>query len=241
MGKIKLENISAKVEDKDILKDITLEINQGEVIVLMGPNGAGKSTITNVIMGNPKYEITSGKVYLDDEDITDMPSNERAKKGVFMSFQHPAEISGITMMNFLRTAYNSLKDKNENAVTFKKILTEKMNILEMDSKFRSRFLNAGFSGGEKKRSEILQLLLFEPRFAMLDEIDSGLDVDALKIVAKGIEKVRKETNMGIIIITHYNKILDYIKPDKVAILKKGELTEIGGKELIKKIEEHGFA
>ncbi|MCA9460372.1 MAG: Fe-S cluster assembly ATPase SufC [Nanoarchaeota archaeon] len=237
---LELKNLFVKVAGKDILSDVNLKIKAGEVCVLMGPNGAGKSTISNVIMGNPKYEVVSGDIILDGEVITNLKTNERAKKGLFMSFQHPSEISGVTMANFLRTSYNIMHEKKLNVGQFHKLLKEKMLDLNMDGKFRSRFVNAGFSGGEKKRSEILQLVLFEPSFAILDEIDSGLDVDALKLVAKNINILKTKNNMGIIIITHYNKILDYLKADKVFVLKNGKIVREGGACLAKEIEVSGF-
>ncbi len=238
--KLELKNVSANVENKKIIEKINLEIARGEVVVLMGPNGAGKSTISNIIMGNPKYELTEGSILVENEDITGTEPNERSKKGIFMSFQYPAEIPGVTMMNFLRTSYNSIKGKDLNVGEFSKLLNEKMDILEMDSKFRSRFVNSGFSGGEKKRSEILQMMLFEPKYAVLDEIDSGLDVDALKVVCNGIEKVRKISNTGILIITHYSKLLDYIKPDRVYVMKKGKIVKSGFAEIAEEIQKKGF-
>ena len=240
MESLKLKDLSVMVGGKKILEKINLEIKSGEVVVLMGPNGAGKSTIFNAIAGNPNYKIINGEINLSNENITDTQPEERAKKGLFLSFQNPVEIDGVTMTSFLRSAYNSIKGKNVNVIEFQKLIKEKMAFLEMDSKFRVRSINKGFSGGEKKRSEILQMLLFEPKFALLDEIDSGLDVDALKIVSKGIEKVKNESNTGILIITHYNKILDYVKPNRVYILKKGEIVESGDGEIAKRIENRGF-
>lgn len=240
MLKIEIKNLYVSVEGKEILKDLSLTWNFGEILVVLGPNGAGKSTLSNVLMGHPKYEITSGLILFDGENITTLDAQERAKLGLFMSFQHPAEISGVTMANFLRTSYNALKETNLKTIEFQKILKEKMDLLHMDASFRRRSINAGFSGGEKKRSEILQLLLFEPKFAILDEVDSGLDVDALKIVSQSISKVQKETKMGIFIITHYNKILSYVKADRVIILKAGKIVREGGAELIKEVEEKGF-
>ncbi len=238
--KLKLDNVSVEVNGKEILSNIDMEIKRGEIVVLMGPNGAGKSTIANVVMGNPKYKIINGNVILNEKILNDVQTNERAKLGVFMSFQHPAEVDGVTMMNFLRVSYNSIKGKEENAVSFKKILTSKMEELNMDLNFRKRFLNSGFSGGEKKRSEILQLLLLEPKYAFLDEIDSGLDVDALKLVSKNICKIAKEKNMGVLIITHYNKILEFLNPDRVIVLKSGRIDRVGGPDLIKEIEIKGY-
>lgn len=238
--KLEVKNISAKINNQEILKNISFSIDSNEVVVLMGPNGAGKSTISNVLMGNPKYEITNGNILLNGEDITKVDTNIRAKKGLFLSFQSPIEISGVTMTNFLRTSYNSIKDSNINLSNFMKILNENMGELGLDSKFRGRFVNSGFSGGEKKRSELLQLMLFEPDFVILDEIDSGLDVDGLKLVGEMLNKILSKRNMGVIIITHHNKILEYIKPDRVLILKGGQIVEEGNFDLAKKIEKEGF-
>lgn len=247
--KLEIQNLSVEVDGKEILRDINLELNLGETIALMGPNGSGKSTLANTLMGNPKYKIISGKIILNKEDITNAKVNERARKGLFMSFQYPREISGLTLSTFLRTALNSkLKSENKkilDVVEFHKLLKQKMNDLGIDSKFANRSLNEGFSGGEKKRCEILQLSLLEPKYAILDETDSGLDVDALKIIAKGINQIKQnmkkeEKEMGILIITHYNKILEYIVPDKVVLMKNGKIDKTGGKELAKEIEEWGF-
>jgi len=240
VNKIEIINLSCLVDSKKVLDNVSLEINSNEITTLIGPNGAGKSTISNVLMGNPIYKIISGKILFNGEDITNMQTNARAKLGLFMSFQHPAEISGVTLFNFLRISYNSLKKKNLNVWEFRKLLLEKLEILEMDKKLTSRFVNFGFSGGEKKRSEILQLLLFEPKYAILDEIDSGLDVDALKIIIKTINKIKEEKKIGIFIITHYDKILTQLKPDRVYVLKNGKITNHGNYELAKEIFEKGF-
>ena len=237
---IETVNLTKKYGSFTALDDLNLSISEGTVFGFVGQNGAGKSTISNIIMGNPKYELTEGSILVENEDITGTEPNERSKKGIFMSFQYPAEIPGVTMMNFLRTSYNSIKGKDLNVGEFSKLLNEKMDILEMDSKFRSRFVNSGFSGGEKKRSEILQMMLFEPKYAVLDEIDSGLDVDALKVVCNGIEKVRKISNTGILIITHYSKLLDYIKPDRVYVMKKGKIVKSGFAEIAEEIQKKGF-
>jgi len=238
--KLTIENISCKIKNLEILKNINFEINSGEVVVLMGPNGAGKSTISNVLMGNPKYEITSGKIKLNNQDITNLPTNEKAKKGLFMSFQNPVEISGVTMTNFLRTSYNTINNTNIKLGEFIKLLNSKMAELELDSKFRGRFVNSGFSGGEKKRAELLQLMLFEPKYVILDEIDSGLDIDGIKLVSEMLNKILKTRKMGVLLITHYNKILEYIKPDKVIVLKSGKISQTGDIKLAKDILKHGF-
>lgn len=240
MKTLELKNIHASIGDKKILRGIDLSVNEGEICVLLGPNGAGKSTISNVIMGNPKYGVTDGMITLNGESILELGPDERAKKGIFMSFQHPVEIEGITLSNFLRTSYNMIKGTDLKVGDFQKLIKEKMDELGMDPKFRTRSLNVGFSGGEKKRSEILQLVLFEPDFAILDEIDSGLDVDALKIVSENIMNVAKKKKVGILIITHYNKILQYLKPDKVFVVKSGKIVESGDFQLAKRIEEKGF-
>lgn len=238
--KLEVKDLFVDVEDKQILKGVSFEINSDEVCVIMGPNGAGKSTISNVIMGNPKYKVVSGQIILDGEDITELGVDERAKRGLFMSFQHPVEINGVTLTSFLRTSYNAIKGSNLRVGEFHKLIKEKMDLINMDSKFRTRSINFGFSGGEKKRTEILQMMLFEPKFALLDEIDSGLDVDALKSVGYGINKVKEDNNTGLIIVTHYNKILDYVKADKVIVVKDGRIEKTGGPQLAKEIENKGF-
>lgn len=238
--KLEVKDLHVEVEGKKILNGVSFTVDSGEVCVIMGPNGAGKSTISNVIMGNPKYSVISGQILLDGEDVTRLGVDERAKRGLFMSFQHPVEINGVTLTNFLRTSYNAIKGTNLRVGEFHKLIADKMKIIDMDPKFRTRSINFGFSGGEKKRTEILQMMLFEPKFAILDEIDSGLDVDALKSVSHGINKVKEENNTGMIIVTHYNKILDYIKPDKVIVVKNGRVEQTGNFELAKKIEAEGF-
>ena len=237
---LKVQNLSVSIADKNILEKINFSLKSGEVCVLMGPNGAGKSTISNVLFGNSKYKIQSGKIILDGKDITNLSVNERAKLGLFMSFQHPIEISGVTYTNFLRQSYNILNSKNLQLGEFVKLLESHMEKLDLDKKFKSRFVNKGFSGGERKRFEILQLLLFEPKYAILDEIDSGLDIDGLKLVCNQINNIKKETKMGILIITHHNKILEYIKPDKVIILKDGKIEKEGNVELANQILEKGY-
>lgn len=240
MSKLEVKNLCVDIENKQILEDISFAIESGEVVVLMGPNGAGKSSIGKALMGHPSYNISSGDIFLDDEIITEVSTDLRAKKGLFMSFQDPISISGVTMSNFLRTSYNLLKGKNIQTSDFFKLLDEKMSILGMDKKFRSRYVNFGFSGGEKKKSEILQLLLFEPKFAILDEIDSGLDVDALKLVGAAIAKSHQEKKTGFLIITHLNKILEYVKPTRVLIIKQGKIVEVGAADIAKRIESKGF-
>lgn len=239
MGNIlEIKNLNSSIDNKSILSNINLEIKKGDFTILLGPNGAGKSSLTNVLMGNPQYE-TKGKIIFEGKDITKLSVDDRAKLGIFMSFQHPIEVSGVTLSNFLRTSYNSIKGTNLNITEFMKILNQKLDELEMDKKFRSRFLNFGFSGGEKKRCEILQMLVLEPKFIILDEIDSGLDVDSLKLIAKVIENY-KTKDVSILLITHHNKFLEYITPDKVIIMKKGEIVKQGDITLMEEILEKGF-
>ncbi len=238
--KLEVKDLHVEVEGKEIIKGITMEIELGKVCALMGPNGSGKSTLANAIMGNPKYKVTSGKITLDGEDITSLPPDKRARKGLFMSFQYPAEISGVTISNFLRTALNSRREKKIDVLEFHELLKRKMVGLKMDPSFSRRYLNEGFSGGEKKRAEILQMMVLEPRYALLDETDSGLDVDALKIVAEGINRM-KGIDRGMLLITHYYKILDYVKPDHVYVMCNGRIIRKGGAELAKDIEKNGYA
>lgn len=242
--RLEIVGLHVEVDGKEIIKGVTLTFYPGKVHALMGPNGSGKSTLAHALMGHPKYKITKGKILLDGEDITMAKPEMRAQKGLFLSFQYPSEISGVTISNFLRTAVNNLREKKNLApysvVDFHKLLKEKMAQLKIDSSFSKRYLNQGFSGGEKKRMEILQLAMLEPSYALLDETDSGLDVDAMKTVAEGIERVRKEKDMGIIVITHYSKFLEYLKPDQVSILYHGKIVKTGGHELAQHINEKGF-
>ena len=236
---LRIEDLHASIDGEEILKGINLKIKIGKVHALMGPNGSGKSTLANVLMGNPKYEVTSGKIFLDGEDITELSADERAKKGLFLSFQYPSEITGVTMSNFLRTAYNSVKKTNVNVLDFHRKLKDKMKELDIDSSFIKRYINEGFSGGEKKRAEILQMSVLEPKYAILDETDSGLDVQAIKIVGDNVTKMRNPER-GILIITHYYRILNHITPDKVHVMINGEIVDEGGKELAEEIENNGF-
>ncbi len=246
-----VENLHASVEGNDILKGVSLNVKEGEVVALMGPNGSGKSTLANIIMGHPGYTITSGKIYFksggegantaNKTDITEMEASERAKLGLFLSFQYPAVVSGVPIRSFLRTARNSVKSgKSMSVLEFDEFLKEKMHLLGVDDNFVNRYLNEGFSGGEKKRNEILQLAVLEPKIAILDETDSGLDVDAMKIVAKGVNTVKKKNNTGILIITHYQRILDYISPDRVYVMYKGKIVKEGLKDLALSIEDKGY-
>lgn len=240
---LRIQNLHARVEDKDILKGINLEVKAGEVHAIMGPNGSGKSTLSSVIAGKEDYEVTDGAIYLEGEDIGELAPEERAHKGVFLSFQYPVEIPGVSVTNFMKTAINeSRKAKGQEempANEMLKLIREKSEMLEIDRKFLSRSLNEGFSGGEKKRNEIFQMAMLEPKVAILDETDSGLDIDALRIVANGVNKLRSEDN-AVIVITHYQRLLDYIVPDFVHVLYNGKIVKSGGKELAYELEEKGY-
>ena len=242
---LKIQNFQVGVEGKQILKGIDLEVRPGEVHCIMGPNGAGKSTLVNSIMGHPKYEVLGGEVQMDGADVLDMEVFERSCNGLFLAFQYPKEIAGVSMLSFLLGAYNSqmqARDENFRALKpfkFKKMIAPLLEDLHVDKSFLERYVNHGFSGGEKKKSEVLQLKLFKPKYALLDETDSGLDVDALKIVSEGINDVKK-TGMGIIIVTHYQRILDYVKPDFVHVLKDGQIVQSGGAEFAKELEKKGY-
>ena len=240
---LKIENLHVSVEGKEILKGVSLEVNKGEVHAIMGPNGSGKSTLSSVIAGNEDYEVTKGNIYFNDENIEDLSAEERAHKGIFMSFQYPVEIPGITVTNFIKTAINSnLKArglKEMPASEMLKKIREKANLLEIDSRFLSRSLNEGFSGGEKKRNEIFQMAMLEPTLAILDETDSGLDIDALRIVASGVNKLKHRDN-ATVVITHYQRLLDHIIPDYVHVLQDGKIAKSGDKNLALQLEEKGY-
>lgn len=239
MSKLEIKNLHAGIKDKEILKGINLEINLGEVHALMGPNGAGKSCLASVLMGDPKYTITSGQILLDGKDITNLGPTEKAKLGLFLSFQYPSEIPGVSLSNFLRTAYNTLNNKKLGVVEFHELLREKMKDLGVLPSFSKRYLNQGFSGGEKKRAEILQMSVLNPKYTILDECDSGLDVDSLKIIGEGINKIHGK-DKGILIITHYYRILKYLSPDRVSILVNGKIIKTGSHNLALDIEKEGF-
>ena len=243
MSELKIENLHVSVDGKEILKGVDLTIKKGEIHALMGPNGSGKSTLSFALMGHPKYEITKGEATLDGKNLLKMAVDERAKAGLFLSFQYPNEIPGVSLANFLRTAYTEIKypnsEKKVNIMDFMKILYEKMALLKMDKEFAKRHLNVGFSGGEKKRTEILQLAVLEPKYAILDETDSGLDVDALRVVASGVKKL-VGPHLGVLIITHYQRILHHIKPDHVHILVDGRIVKSGDYKLAKDIEKSGY-
>ncbi len=241
---LEIKNLNVAVEGKQIIKNLNLTIKRGEIHALMGPNGSGKSTLAYAIMGHPKYEITSGQVLFNGQDVTEMKIYERAKLGLFTGLQYPIEIPGVTMMHFLRTAYEHAKfedvDDAPDFDEFLEIVESKLEILNMNESFLERYVNAGFSGGEKKKAEILQLLLLEPKIAILDETDSGLDVDALRDISKAINKIFEETSPGILLITHYQRILNYIKPHHVHVMINGHVVLSGGPELAKEIEEKGY-
>jgi Fe-S cluster assembly ATP-binding protein len=240
---LSIKNLHARVEDKDILRGINLEVKAGEVHAIMGPNGSGKSTLSSVIAGNENYEVTDGNIYLEGEDISKFAPEERAHKGIFLSFQYPIEIPGVSVTNFMKTAINESRKANGLAEMpaneMLKLIREKSELLEIDRKFLSRSLNEGFSGGEKKRNEIFQMAMLEPKLAILDETDSGLDIDALRIVANGVNKLRSENN-AVIVITHYQRLLDYIVPDFVHVLYNGKIVKSGGKELAYELEDKGY-
>ena len=240
---LKIENLHVSVEGKEILKGVSLEVKKGEIHAIMGPNGSGKSTLSSVIAGNEDYEVTKGNIYFNNENIEDLSAEERAHKGIFMSFQYPVEIPGITVTNFIKTAINSnlkargLKEMPANEMLKK--IREKADLLEIDSRFLSRSLNEGFSGGEKKRNEIFQIAMLEPTLAILDETDSGLDIDALRIVASGVNKLKNKDN-ATVVITHYQRLLDHIIPDYVHVLQDGKIARSGDKDLALQLEEKGY-
>lgn len=234
-----INNLTVNIEDKPILRGLSLEIKRGEVHVIMGPNGAGKSTLANVLMGDPKYEIIDGTIEFEGQVINELSVDERAKLGFFLSFQYPEEIPGITVENFLRSAKVAIDGQPIKVLEFKKLLKEKMQVLDMKEEYAVRYLNTGFSGGEKKKSEILQMLILEPKLAILDETDSGLDVDAVRAVAKGISEYKSHDN-SIIIITHHSNILDYLQPDHVHFLVDGRIAKSGDASLVEEMEKEGF-
>jgi len=236
-----IENLHASVNGTPILKGLNLEIPAGEVHAMMGPNGSGKSTLSKVIAGHEDYEVTGGRVLLDGVDIAELEVDERSRAGIFLAFQYPAEVPGVSNANFLRAALQARLPKGEeiDAVVFYKEMYAKMDGLEMNRKFTSRAVNEGFSGGEKKRNEILQMMMLDPRYCLLDETDSGLDIDALKVVAKGVNSMRSP-NRGFLVITHYQRLLDYIKPDHVHVMSDGKIVKSGGAELALELEESGY-
>ena len=240
---LKINNLHANIGDKEILKGLSLEINPGEVHAIMGPNGAGKSTLSSVLVGHPSFEVTEGEIEFEGKSILDLEPEERAHLGMFLSFQYPVEIPGVSMVNFMRAAVNERRKAQGldpmNATEFLKLMKEKRALVELDSKLANRSVNEGFSGGEKKRNEIFQMAMLEPKLAILDETDSGLDIDALRIVANGVNALRSPERSAIV-ITHYQRLLDYIKPDFVHVLHNGRIVKSGGPELALELEEKGY-
>jgi Fe-S cluster assembly ATP-binding protein len=236
---LKIENLQVEIDGQEIVKGLNLEVSKGEIHAIMGPNGSGKSTLANVLMGHPRYEVTGGSITFQGEDVFELEPDERAKLGMFLAFQYPSEVPGVSVANFLRTAVNSVREEELNPMAMYRLIQEKMSIMQMDPKFAERYLNEGFSGGEKKRNEILQMLMLEPTLAIMDETDSGLDIDALQVVARGVNELRGP-NFSAIIITHYQRILRYIKPDHVHVMLDGRLVTSGGKELADDLEEKGY-
>jgi Fe-S cluster assembly ATP-binding protein len=236
---LEIQNLHVRTDDREILHGVDLTIDKGQTHALMGPNGSGKSTLANTLMGNPSYEVTEGKILLDGEDITEADPDERAKLGLFLAFQYPVSIPGVSVANFLRTAINAKREEPIKMKEFTALLKRNVELLRIDRSFTSRYLNDGFSGGEKKRAEILQLAMLQPAYAVLDETDSGLDIDALKTVSDGVNALRGP-EMGSLIITHYTRILGYVKPDFVHILLDGKIVREGGPELADQLEEQGY-
>ena len=236
---LKIENLHAEIEGQEILRGLDLEINQGEIHAIMGPNGSGKSTLSNVLMGHPRYEVTDGTVTFFGQDIFELEADERAKLGMFLAFQYPSEVPGVSVANFLRTAVNSVREKPLSPMEMYRLIQEKMKFLQMDPKFAERYLNEGFSGGEKKRNEILQMLMLNPKLSIMDETDSGLDIDALQVVSKGVNALRGP-EFSALIITHYNRILRYIEPDHIHVMLEGRIVTSGDKELALTLEEKGY-
>ena len=236
---LKIEDLYVEIDGQEIVKGLDLEVGKGEIHAIMGPNGSGKSTLANVLMGHPRYEVTGGSITFQGEDVFELEPDERAKLGMFLAFQYPSEVPGVSVANFLRTAVNSVREEQLNPMEMYRLLQEKMSIMQMDPKFAERYLNEGFSGGEKKRNEILQMLMLDPKLAIMDETDSGLDIDALQVVAKGVNEM-KGPEFSAVIITHYQRILRYIEPDRVHVMLDGRLVTSGGKELADDLEEKGY-
>ncbi len=245
MSQLEIKDLHVSIDDKEILKGLSLTLKQGEIHAIMGPNGTGKSTLAYTLMGHPNYTVTGGEVLLDGRNVLEMEPDERSRAGIFLAFQYPVAIPGVTVANFLRSAINSRRrandpeDKGMPIPEFRKMLKEKMDMLKMDHNFAGRYLNDGFSGGEKKRAEILQMATLKPRFAILDETDSGLDIDALRVVADGVNAL-SGPELGVLVITHYQRLLNYIKPQFVHVMMGGRIVESGGPELALHLEEHGY-
>lgn len=245
MSELDIRNLHVSIDEREILMGVNLAVRQGEVHALMGPNGTGKSTLAYAVMGHPSYTVTEGEIFLKGKNIVELAPDERAHLGLYMAFQYPVSIPGVTVANFLRTAINSKRkteDPNDKGIPipeFRKLLMEKMDLLQMDHKFAGRYLNEGFSGGEKKRAEVLQMATLKPEIAVMDETDSGLDIDALRIVSEGVNSLRG-ADLGVLVITHYQRILNYIKPDFVHIMLGGKIVETGGPDLALHLEEQGY-
>ncbi len=239
---LSIKDLRANIEGREILKGVNLTVNPGEVHAIMGPNGSGKSTLAKVLAGHPSYEVTGGSVEMDGRDLLSQEPDERSKSGLFLAFQYPHEIPGVSILNFLRTALNARLEKDMPVLEFRKFLYSKMEMLGMDKAFATRFVNDGFSGGEKKRCEILQMAILKPKLAVLDETDSGLDIDALRIVSNGVNKIKDEADPkpGVVVITHYNRILDYLKPDFVHVFADGHIVKSGSGSLAQELEERGY-
>jgi Fe-S cluster assembly ATP-binding protein len=236
---LKIEDMHVEIDGQEIVKGLDLEVGKGEIHAIMGPNGSGKSTLANVLMGHPRYEVTGGSITFQGEDVFELEPDERAKLGMFLAFQYPSEVPGVSVANFLRTAVNSVREEELSPMEMYRLLQEKMSVMQMDPKFAERYLNEGFSGGEKKRNEILQMLMLDPTLAIMDETDSGLDIDALQVVARGVNELRGP-EFSAVIITHYQRILRYIEPDHVHVMLDGRLVTSGGKELALDLEDKGY-
>ena len=236
---LKIDNLHVEIEGGEILKGLGLEVGKGEIHAIMGPNGSGKSTLSNVLMGHPRYDVTEGTIEFMGEDVMELEADERARLGMFLAFQYPSEVPGVSVANFLRTAVNSVRENELSTMEMYRLIQEKMKIMQMDPKFAERYLNEGFSGGEKKRNEILQMLMLEPKLAIMDETDSGLDIDALQVVSKGVNELRGP-EFSAVIITHYQRILRYIEPDHVHVMLDGRIVTSGGKDLALQLEDKGY-
>ncbi len=240
MAELEIRNLHVRIEEREILRGVDLTVRRGEIHALMGPNGSGKSTLANTIMGHPDYEVTEGQIIFNGEDITESPAHERARSGLFLAFQYPVAIPGVSVANFLRMAINAKREEPIKVKEFGKQLSHAVDLLDVDRSFTSRHLNDGFSGGEKKRAEILQMAMLEPEIAVLDETDSGLDIDALRTVAEGVAKLHREQGLGALIITHYQRIFNYVTPEFVHVLMEGKIVMEGGPELVDRLEREGY-
>ena len=236
---LKIENLHVEIDGQEIVKGLDLEVGEGEIHAIMGPNGSGKSTFANVLMGHPRYEVTGGSIEFRGQDVFELEPDERAKLGMFLAFQYPSEVPGVSVANFLRTAVNSVREEELSPMDMYRLIQEKMKLMQMDPRFAERYLNEGFSGGEKKRNEILQMLMLDPKLAIMDETDSGLDIDALQVVAKGVNELRSP-GFSAVIITHYQRILRYIEPDRIHVMLDGRIVTSGGKDLAEELEDKGY-